>query len=119
MPITRDEALRQLAPLAIADGKELAKTFCDLVPQIEDDNLILELLGLFAGGEVSPETASLAWALISSVNNKRKMESDFAERLPDRFPWKAQGKTVPDVDDVMERNQFRGAVIALARSALV
>lgn len=124
MAISKIDAIRQLMAVR---GKEQARLFCELVPQVENDDDLFELLGMFPASEVSEETRSLAWLLMSLVTYKRKMETDLAyefqkgnlpRKYHDRFPWLVRGVAVPSVDDVLEREQFRQALIALARSAL-
>lgn len=119
------EAVRQLA--ALGDG-ERARRFIELIPEIENDDDLLELTGLLMTGNA--ESISLVGLLISLITYKRKMEMDFAKEfglpwskprdsdIAKRFSWCSHEKKAPSVDDVINRQQFRAALVAIARSIM-
>ena len=124
MSITKYDAVRRLASVS---GRDRARVFCELVPQIESDEDLFDLVGLLTL-DLPEETTALAWLLIRLITGARKEAMDWAEQYRQGFrsasllsiyPWLERGATVPTIVDAIggDSTSFRRALIALARSA--
>lgn len=105
-------------------GAERARLFCEIMPEVESDDELLELIMIVPGD--SKIASDLAWFLLSALTYKRKAEGEKAQyfiHLSDeerqrRFPWLSKGKgPLPDIVDVVDREQFRNIVRAVAMLA--